>query len=100
MNNNENPVKIGKLRLDGEAVHFRSGLKNVTLPYGELERAFLRVREATGKMCCGTACFADYYLVLVSAGRELADMRMEKEDVEAVLSLIAERSPGTVIGKA
>ena len=100
MNNNENPVKIGKLRLDGEAVHFRSGLKNVTLPYGELERAFLRVREATGKMCCGTACFANCYLVLVSAGRELAEMRMEKEDIEAVLSLIAERSPGTVIGKA
>ena len=100
MNNNENPVKIGKLRLDGEAVHFRSGLKNVTLPYGELERAFMRVREATGKLCCGTACFADYYLVLVSAGRELAEMRMEKEDIEAVLSLIAERSPGTVIGKA
>ena len=42
MNNNENPVKIGKLRLDGEAVHFRSGLKNVTLPYGELERASSR----------------------------------------------------------
>ena len=100
MNNNENPVKIGKLRLDGDAVHFRSGLKNVTLPYGELERAFLRVREATGKMCCGTACFADCYLVLVSAGKELAEIRMEKEDVEAVLSLIAERSPGTVIGKA
>lgn len=100
MNNNENPVKIGKLRFDGDALYFRSGLKNVTLPYGELERAFLRVREATGKMCCGTACFADYYLVLVSAGRELAEMRMEKEDIEAVLSLIAERSPGTVIGKA
>ena len=100
MNNNENPVKIGKLRLDGDALYFRSGLKNVTLPYGELERAFMRVREATGKMCCGTACFADYYLVLVSAGRELAEMRMEKEDIEAVLSLIAERSPGTVIGKA
>ena len=100
MNNNENPVKIGKLRFDGDALYFRSGLKNVTLPYGELERAFLRVREATGKMCCGTACFADCYLVLVSAGQELAEIRMEKEDVEAVLSLIAERSPGTVIGKA
>ena len=100
MNNNENPVKIGKLRFDGDALYFRSGLKNVTLPYGELERAFMRVREATGKMCCGTACFADCYLVLVSAGRELAEMRMEKEDIEAVLSLIAERSPGTVIGKA
>ena len=100
MNNNENPVKRGKLRLDGEALHFKSGLKNVTLPYGELERAFMRVREATGKMCCGTACFADCYLVLVSAGKELAEMRMEKEDIEAVLSLIAERSPGTVIGKA
>ena len=100
MNNNENPVKIGKLRLDGAAVYFRSGLKNVTLPYGELERAFLRVREATGKMCCGTACFADCYLVLVSAGKELAEIRMEKEDVEAVLSLLAERSPATAIGKA
>ena len=46
MNNNENPVKIGKLRLDGDALYFRSGLKNVTLPYGELERAFMRVRKA------------------------------------------------------
>ena len=100
MNDNENEVKIGKLTFGKNALYFRSGLKNVTLPYGELERAFLRVREATGKMCCGTACFADCYLVLVSAGKELAEIRMEKEDVEAVLSLIAERSPGTVIGKA
>ena len=81
-------------------MHSRYGLKNVTLPYGELERAFLRVREATGKMCCGTACFADCYLVLVSAGKELAEIRMEKEDVEAALSLLAERSPATAIGKA
>ena len=100
MNENENEVKIGKLKFGREALSFRAGLKNVTLPYSELERAFLRVREATGKMCCGTACFADCYLVLVSAGKELAEIRMEKEDVEAVLSLIAERSPGTVIGKA
>lgn len=97
---NENEVKIGKLKFGREALCFRAGLKNVTLPYSELERAFLRVREATGKMCCGTACFADCYLVLVSAGKELAEMRMEKEDVEAALGMIAERSPCTVIGKA
>ena len=100
MNNNENEVKIGKLKFGKDAMYFRSGLKNATLPYGELERAFMRVREATGKMCCGTACFADCYLVLVSAGKELAEIRMEKEDVEAVLSLLAERSPATAIGKA
>lgn len=100
MNDNENEVKIGKLKFGKDALYFRSGLKNVTLPYDELERAFLRVREATGKMCCGTACFADCYLVLVSAGKELAEIRMEKEDVEAALSLLAERSPATAIGKA
>ena len=100
MNDNENEVKIGKLKFGKEALCFRSGLKNVTLPYGELERAFLRVREATGKMCCGTACFADCYLVLVSDGKELAEMRMERENVETALSMIAERSPCTVIGKA
>lgn len=96
---NDNEIKIGKLKLDAEAVHFRTGFKSISLPYGELERAFLRVREASGKMCCGTACFADYYLVLVSGGKELAELRMEKEDSEAALRLISEKSPQTVIGK-
>lgn len=99
MNNGENTVKTGKVKFEGTALNFRSGLKNVTVPYSELERAFLRVREATGKMCCGTACFADCYLVLVSGGRELAEIRMEKEDVQAALGMIAERSPSTIIGK-
>lgn len=95
----DNEIKLGKLRLSAEAVHFRSGLKSIALPYNELERAFLRVREASGKMCCGTACFADYYLVLVSGGRELAELRMEKDDAETALGIIAEKSPKTVIGK-
>lgn len=100
MNDYENAFRIGRLKVGQEAIYFRSGLKITALSYGELERAFMRVREATGKMCCGTACFADCYLVLVSAGRELAEMRMEKEDIDAILSLIAEKSPETVIGKA
>ena len=93
-------IKIGKLKFGAEALSYRAGLKSGSLPYAELERAFMRIREAQSKMCCGTACFVDCYLVLVSAGKELAEIRMEKEDVEAVLSLIAERSPGTVRGKA
>lgn len=92
-------IKIGKLKFGAEALSYRTGLKSGSLPYAELERAFMRIREAQSKMCCGTACFADCYLVLVSGGRELAQIMMEKDDITAALDQIAERSPKTVIGK-
>ncbi len=100
MSDYENALKIGKARVGAEALYFKAGFKSVTLPYAELERAFIRVREANGKMCCGTACFADYYLVLVSGGNELAEIRMERDEAEKILKLISEKSPATAIGIA
>ena len=87
-------VLVGKL-----GVFFRDGFRTKYVPYGELEHAFIRVQEVNGKLCCGTAVFTYFRLILVCGGKEWGDIISEKEkEMDDALALIAKRSPGTKIG--
>lgn len=82
-------VRVGKL-----GVYYRSGLKTVFLAYPTLERAFIRIQEVNGRMCCGSTTFAYYRLVLIRGGKEYAEVMSESESaMDAALAAIHENAP-------
>lgn len=89
-------VKVGKL-----GVYYRDGLKTKLIPFEVIERAFIRVQEVRGRMCCGSATFAYFRLIFVVDGKEIiCDHISEKEEaMDAALAKIAENAPAVAIGK-
>ena len=80
-------------------VYYRDGFKIKYVPYSSLERAFIRVQEVNGKLCCGKAVFAYFRLILVVNGKEWGDIMSEDEKaMDDALAEIAQRSPATAIG--
>jgi hypothetical protein len=89
-------LKVGKL-----GVYYREGLKTRFFAYEELERAFLRVQEVRGRMCCGQAFFAYFRMVLVAGGKEYDYAMSEDEQLmRDALSAIAAAAPALPIGVA
>ena len=80
-------------------MYYRDGFRIKYVPYSALERAFIRIQEVNGRMCCGRAVFAYYRLVLVVGGKEWGDIMSEDEKaMDEALAEIAQRSPATAIG--
>lgn len=90
-------VKVGKL-----GVYYRDGLKTRLVPFDIMERAFIRVQEVRGRMCCGSAIFAYFRLIFLVNGKEIiCDHISEKEEaMDAALAKIAENAPAVAIGIA
>ena len=87
-------VRVGKL-----GVYFREGFKTRFIPYAYMDRAFIRIQEVNGRMCCGQTTFAYYRLVFVHGGKEFADVISEQEEaMDAALSRIGEMAPNVAIG--
>ena len=90
-----------KLRVGELGVYFRDGLRNRFVPYGDIDRAFIRIHEVNGRMCCGNAVFHYFRMVFVRDGKEFADMVSEKENVmDQALAAIAAKAPNIAIGVA
>lgn len=88
-----------KLRVGNLGVYFRSGFKIRFIPYGEIERAFIRIHEVNGKLCCGSSVFQYFRMVFVRDGKEYADVISEnEEEMDKALALIHERAPEISIG--
>ncbi len=89
-------ARVGKL-----GVYYRDGLRTKFMAFDTLERAFIRIQEVTGRMCCGSVNFAYYRLVLVRGGVECADIMSESEKaMDAALAKIRENAPALAIGVA
>ena len=58
---------LGKLRLGESLLFFRKFSGVSFLPYGQITRAWLRQEEVRARMCCATANFDQFYLVLACA---------------------------------
>lgn len=88
-----------KLRVGKLGVYYREGFKLCCFPFSYMERAFIRIQEVNGRMCCGNAVFAYYRLVLVHAGKETADVISEKEEaMDRALARIGRNAPQVAIG--
>ena len=87
-------LRVGKL-----GVYYREGFKTRFFAFAELERAFLRVQEVRGRMCCGQAFFAYFRMVLVAGGKEYDYAMSEKEQLmRDALAAIAANAPALPIG--
>ena len=69
-----------KIRVGELGVYFRDGFRVKFIPYEYIDRAFIRVQETRGRMCCGQANFYYYRIVFVHDGKEFADTISEKEE--------------------
>lgn len=92
-------VKFDTVRVGSLGVYFRAGLKMRFIPYTYLDKVFIRIQEVNARVCCGSACFMYYRLVLVHDGKEYADVLSESEKaMDDALALIHEKAPGLAIG--
>lgn len=95
----ESAARFDKLRVGRLGVYFRDGLKNRFIPYDYIDRAFIRIHEVNGKLCCGSTVFQYFRLVFVHDGKEFADLISEDEKtMDAALALIHELAPDIMIG--
>ncbi len=87
-------LKVGRL-----GVYYRDGFKTRFFAYDKLERAFIRVQEVRGRLCCGQAHFAYFRMVLVCGGKEYQDVMSEDEKLmDEALAAIAANAPELPIG--
>lgn len=91
--------RFEKTRVGALGVFFPSGFGTKFIPYSYIDRAFIRVHEVDGKLCCGKATFYYYRIVFVHDGKEFADIMSENEELtDAALAAIAKNAPSVQIG--
>lgn len=95
----ESSRRFDKLNVGSLGVYFREGFRTHLVPYERMERAFLRIHEVNGKLCCGSTVFQYFRLVFVVGGREFADVISENEQAcRDALEAIRAAAPAVAIG--
>lgn len=69
------------------------------LPYSQILRAWLRQEEVKARMCCATANFDQFYLVMACTdGQERRGRVVDKAEGQRCLDHIADKNPDVKIG--
>lgn len=90
---------IGKVYLGDSCLFFRKFSGTAYLPYGQILRAWLRQEEVKARMCCGTANFDQFYVVMACAdGQERRGQVIDKDAGQTCLDHITARNPQVQIG--
>lgn len=90
---------IGKLQLGEDCLYFRKFSGATYLPYGQILRAWLRQEEVKARMCCATANFDQFYVVMdCTDGRQRRGQAVDKAAGKAALAHIAVKNPEVKIG--
>lgn len=90
---------LGKVRMGERWIFFRKFSGAAYLPYDQVVRAWLRQEEVKARLCCGTANFDQFYVVMVCAGGQECRGHMEdKSTGQACLNYIAAQEPSIGIG--
>ena len=90
---------MGRVHLGGSCLFFRKFSGASYLPYSHILRAWLRQEEVKARMCCATANFDQFYLVMDCAdGRQRRAHMPDKPSGQAALDHIAAHAPETAIG--
>ncbi len=89
----------GKLQLGESCLFFRKFSGVSYLPYSRIIRAWLRQEEVKARMCCCTANFDQFFVVLSCAdGRERRGQVADKSAGRAALDHITSKNPEVKIG--
>ena len=90
---------LGKVQLGEQCVFFRKFSGTSYLPYGQIVRAWLRQEEVKARMCCATANFDQFYVVMAcGGGQELRGQVIDKATGQQCLDHIAAKNPGVKLG--
>lgn len=90
---------LGEVRLGKRWLFFRKFLGAAYLPYDRVVRAWLRQEEVKARLCCGTANFDQFYLVLECAGgQRRRGQVIDKKAGQACLEHIQDQNPAVKIG--
>ncbi len=93
--------RFDKVRVGETGVFFPYNLSVKFIPFKYIDRAFIRINEVNGRMCCGKAVFRYFRLVFVRDGREFIDAISEdKKAMDDALAAIARNAPQIEIGFA
>ena len=88
-----------KIRLNEQNLEYKKGFKWVELSYEEIEKAYLRIEEVKGTLCCGRANFDMYFLMLQLKGGELLKLECtSKESVKEMLEVLKQKNDRIEIG--
>ena len=89
----------GKLHLGEHCLYLRKFSGATYLPYSQIVRAWLRQEEVKARMCCATANFDQFYVVLACAdGQERRGQVLDKPTGQLCLDHVAARNPKAAIG--
>ena len=98
-NDYEQAPRYDKLRVGRHAVYYRDGFRVKAIPYRRMERAFIRVQQVRGRMCCGEAAFFYFRMVFLVDGKEICDNMSENEKaMDEALEQIRKMAPGLPTG--
>ena len=90
---------MGKVQLGEQCLYLRKFSGTSYLPYGQIVRAWLRQEEVKARMCCGTANFDQFYLVVsYGGGRERRGHVAGKAEGQRCLDRVAAQNPEVKIG--
>ncbi|MGN1181234.1 MAG: hypothetical protein ACI4SD_08460 [Suilimivivens sp.] len=88
-----------KVRLNEQNMEYKKGFKWVELPYREITKAYLRIEEVNGTLCCGRANFDMYFLMLQLSTGELLKLECtSKESVKEMLEVLKQKNDKIEIG--
>ena len=90
---------MGKVHLGEQCLYLRKFSGATYLPYSHILRAWLRQEEVKARMCCATANFDQFYLVMACAdGQERRGQVLDKPTCQQCLDHIAAQNPSVKIG--
>ena len=90
---------MGKVYLGEVCLYLRKFSGISYLPYSQITRAWLRQEEVKARMCCATANFDQFYVVMDCAdGRQRQGQVLDKDTGKAALDHIATRNLAVKIG--
>lgn len=90
---------MGKIHLGEQCLYFRKFSGTSYLPYGQIVRAWLRQEEVKARMCCATANFDQFFVVMACAdGQERRGQVIDKETGQRCLDHIAAKNPDVKLG--
>lgn len=88
-----------KIVLQEKELEYKKGLKRCTLPYPEISKAYLRIEEVKGRLCCGVANFDLYFLMLQTKEGELLKLEVpSKELAKEMLEELETKNPAIEVG--
>ena len=90
---------MGRVHLGDSCLFFRKFSGATYLPYSHILRAWLRQEEVKARMCCATANFDQFHLVMACAdGQERRGQVIDKASGQACLDHISAKNPSVKIG--